>query len=175
MAKVIIYNIIRFVILLILQVTVLKNFGYYNIAVTYPYILIILLLPIGIPNLVLYVLAFLTGLCVDAFYDSIGIHASACVALAFFRIFFHNITIEVEERSSFNTPSWGSRGFKWYSTYILLGTFIHHLVLFLVESFSFSNILQTLLSVVLSSLMTCIVIFIISLLTYQKKTRILSN
>lgn len=174
MAKIIIFNIIRFVVLLVLQVAVLKNIGYYNLAVAFPYILIILLLPIGIPNLLLYTLAFLMGLSIDAFYDSIGIHASACVALAFFRIFFHKITIELDEQQSFNTPSWGIMGFKWYSTYVLLSILAHHIVLFFVEAFSLHNFGQTLLSILLSSVFTLIIIFVISLLTFHKKSRVIN-
>lgn len=174
MAKIIIFNIIRYVLLLIIQVALLKNIGYYNMAVAFPYILIIFLLPIGTPNFIVYILAFLTGLSVDAFYDSIGIHAAACVALAFFRIFFHNITIELDDQASFNTPSWGNMGFKWYSTYILFGVLIHHFILFLIEAFSFSNFIQTLLSTVLSSLFTILIVLVISLLTYHKKTRIIN-
>lgn len=174
MGKIFIFNIIRFIVLLIVQVAILKNIGYYNLAVAFPYILIVLLLPIGIPNLFLFILAFLTGLTIDAFYDSIGIHAAACVVLALFRIFFHKITIELDEQQSFNTPSWGNMGFKWYSTYVLFGTLIHHIVLFFIESFSFQNILQTLISIVLSSACTLLMIFVISLLTYQKKSRIIN-
>lgn len=174
MAKIIIYNILRFVVLLILQVAVLKNIGYYNMAVAFPYILIILLLPIGVPNLLIYILTFMTGLSIDAFYDSIGIHAAACVALAFFRIFFHKITIELDEQHSLNTPSWGVMGFKWYSTYISLGILVHHICLFLVEVFSFDNFIQTLLSVAFSSIFTLIIIFTISLLTYSKKSRVIN-
>ncbi|NGM73819.1 rod shape-determining protein MreD [Sphingobacterium sp. SGL-16] len=174
MGRIIIFNIIRFLVLLILQVAVLKNIGYYNIAVAFPYILIILLLPIGLPNLLLYTLAFLTGLSIDAFYDSIGIHAAACVAVAYFRIFFHKITIELDEQESFNTPSWGNMGFKWYSTYIVLSVLIHHVVLFFVEAFSFYNFIHTLLSIALSGVFTLILIFVISLLTYHKKSRVIN-
>ncbi|MCA5004690.1 rod shape-determining protein MreD [Sphingobacterium bovistauri] len=174
MAKIVIFNIIRFLALILLQVAVLKNIGYYNIAVAFPYILIVLLLPVGTPNIVLYILAFLTGLSIDAFYDSIGIHTAACVALAFFRIFFHKITIELDEQESFNTPSWGNMGFKWFSTYILLGTLVHHFFLFLVETFSLQNFIQTLISIVLSCLCTLVIIFVISLLTYHKKSRIIN-
>lgn len=172
MASVFVFNIIRFVILIILQVVIFKNIGYYNIATPFPYILIILLLPTGISNFVLFSLAFLTGLTVDAFYDSIGIHATACVALAWFRIFFHRITLEVEEQDSLNTPSWGNMGFRWFSTYLLFGTFIHHLILFFVEVFSFQNILYTLASAFFSSLFTIVVILIISLITYNRKSRL---
>lgn len=171
MAKIVVFNIIRFLVLVLIQVAVLKNMGYYNLAVAFPYILIILLLPIGISNLSLFTLAFLTGLTIDAFYDSIGIHAASCVALAYFRIFFHKITIELDEQASFNTPSWGIMGFKWYVTYISLSILIHHIVLFFVEAFSFNNFIQTLLSIALSSAFTLVLIFVISLLTYHKKSR----
>src|SRR5690606_23458249 len=140
----------------------------------FPYILIVLLLPIGIPNILLYVLAFLTGLSIDAFYDSIGIHAAACVALAFFRIFFHKITIELDEQKSFITPSWGNMGFKWYSTYITLSILVHHIVLFFVEAFSFHNFIHTLISIALSAVFTFVLIVVISLLTYHKKSRIIN-
>lgn len=175
MAKIIIYNIIRFILLVALQVALLKNIGYYNIATPFPYILAILLLPLGIPNFLLYLLAFLTGLTVDAFYDTMGVHAAACVALAYFRIFFLNITLEVDQRDSFITPTWGNMKFKWYSTYIVLATLVQHLILFIIEVFSFQNILQTLFSALLSSVFTICIIYVISLLTYSNKNKISNN
>jgi hypothetical protein len=172
MGRIIINNIIRFVILIVLQVALFKNMGYYNLATPFPYILFLFLLPIGIPNLLLYSIAFLTGLIVDSFYDTIGIHAAACVAFVWFRIFFHKITLEADVMNSFETPTWSEMGFKWYSTYILFGTLAHHLVLYLVEVFSFQNILYTLASVGLSSVFTIVVIFIIGVLTYKRKSRL---
>ncbi len=175
MAKIIIFNIIRFILLVILQVALLKNVSYYNIATPFPYILCILLLPLGISNLTLFTLAFLTGITIDAFYDSVGVHAAACVALAYFRIFFLNITLEVDQRDSFQTPSWGNMKFKWYSTYILLATLVQHIVLFTIEIFSFENILQTLIRALLSTIFTIAIIFVISLLTYSGKNKIPNN
>jgi len=175
MAKNIISNIARFFLLVIFQVALLKNIGYYNLAIPLPYILFILLLPLGIPNLLLYVLAFITGLTIDAFYDTIGVHAAACVALAYFRISFLNITLEVDQRDSFQTPSWGNMKFTWFSSYVVLATLVQHLVLFIVEVFSFQNILQTLASALLSSVFTIAIIFVISLVTYSGKNKLTSN
>ena len=174
MAKIIIINIVRFFLLIFLQVTLLKNIGFYNIATPFPYILFILLLPIGIPNLTLYILAFLTGLTIDAFYDSMGVHASACVVLAFFRILFINITVDKDHKESFITPSWGNMKFKWFITYILLATLIQHIALFFIEVFSTQNILNTLLSIILSTIFTTIIILIIGLLTYSNKNKLTS-
>ena len=174
MAKIIIINFIRFTLLFVLQVAVLKNIGYYNIAVAFPYILAILLLPIGISNFTVYLVAFVMGLTIDAFYDSVGIHSAACVALAWFRIFFHNITLEADDQNSFLTPDWSNRGFKWFITYVLFATIVHHFILFIIEVFSFNNLHQTLGSALLSSVCTILIIFIISLLTYKKKTRLVN-
>src|SRR5690606_3811192 len=115
------------------QVVLSKTIGYYNLATPFPHILFIFLLPISTPNFILYVIAFLTGLTVDAFYDSLGVHAAACVALVWFRTFFCNITLDVDAQNSFETPSLGIMGNKWFFSYISIGTLIHHLVLLHVE------------------------------------------
>lgn len=175
MGRIILYNIIRFVALIALQVVLFKNIGYYNLATPFCYILIIFLLPINIPNFILYLLAFATGLCVDAFYDSIGVHAAACVALAWFRIFFYKITLDVDAQNSFETPSLGNMGSKWFLSYIAIGTLVHHIVLFHVEYFSFSNYFSTLFSILLSSIFTILLILLISLLVYKRKSRLLGN
>lgn len=172
MGKVIIVNTVRFVVMILLQVALFKNIGYYNVATAYPYIFFIFLLPIGLPNFLLFLIAFLTGLTVDAFYDSVGVHAAACVSLALFRILFHKITIEVEMKESFNTPSLGIMGFKWFLSYVFFGTFVHHLFLFLIETFTFSNFLYTLASTIFSTVFTTCILLLMSLLVYKRKSRI---
>lgn len=172
MGKTVIYNVVRFLILVLLQAALFKNIGYYNLTPPFPYILFIFLLPIGLPNLLLYLIAFITGLSIDAFYDTLGIHAAACVALALFRILFHKVTLEVDMKDSFNTPTLAIMGAKWYLSYIFFGTITHHLTLFLIEIFSFNNFLYTLASIVLSSIFTVLLILLITLLFYKRKTRI---
>lgn len=172
MGRIIIYNFIRFAVVVLLQVALFKNMGYYNIATPFPYLFFLFLLPIGIPNLLLFLICFTTGLTIDAFYDSIGVHAAACVALALFRIFFYRITLEVEVRDSFNTPSLGEMGTKWFFPYVLIGTLIHHATLYLIEAFSFTNMLYTLASIILSSIFTVLIMLLMSLLVYRKKSRV---
>jgi|SRR5690606_12764490 len=174
MGKTLISNIIRFTTLLLLQVALFKNIGYYNVVAAFPYILFIFLLPIGLPNILLFLIAFITGLTVDAFYDSIGVHAAACTALALFRVFFHKITLEVDIKDSFNTPSIGEMGTKWFLSYVFFGSLVHHLFLFMIETFSFSNFLNTAASIILSSIFTVSILLLISLLIYKRKSRISS-
>lgn len=172
MGRVIVHNLIRFVVLIVLQVVLFKNIGYYNLAIPFVYVLIIFLLPLGLPNFMLYLCAFATGLTVDAFYDSLGIHAAACVALAWFRILFVQVTLDVEVRQSFRAPTWGDLGAKWYLSYISLGVLFHHTVLFAIEASSFQNILNTLISILLSTVFSISLVLLASLLMYRRKSRL---
>src|SRR4051794_23876298 len=117
-SKLIISNVVRWFILLLAQVLLLRNMSFYNLATPFVYILFLLLLPFGIPNLLLYIIAFLTGLTMDAFYDTAGVHAAACVALAFVRIMFISVTIS---RDNFDEPgpTLGNMGFRWFILYAI--------------------------------------------------------
>lgn len=172
MGRVIIHNLLRFLAFIVLQIVLFKNIGYYNLAIPFPYVLIIFLLPLGISNFTLYLCAFITGITVDAFYDSLGIHAAACVALAWFRILFTQVTLEVEVRQSFRAPTWGDLGAKWYLSYISLGVLFHHITLFIIEVFSFQNILYTLISILFSTIFTISLVLLASLLIYRRKSRL---
>lgn len=75
-------------------------------------------------------------------------------------------------KESFNTPALGAMGTKWFLSYVFFGTLIHHLTLFLLETFSFSNFFYTLASIILSSIFTVCIILLMSLLVYKRKSRI---
>ncbi|MFC3197350.1 rod shape-determining protein MreD [Parapedobacter deserti] len=171
MAKILTYNIARFIVLLMLQVFLFKNIGYYNLATPYPYILFVLLLPVGIPNVILYSLAFMTGITVDAFYDTLGVNAAACVALAFGRIALIRVSLQTDNYESYMTPLWGTVPFRWYFVYVSLLTLFHHTVLFLVETFTFHQFHYTLIRILLSCIFTVVIILLFSLLFYRKKQR----
>lgn len=80
---------LRFVLLLLFQVLVLKQIPFGPIgsiwADPFVYPLFIMLLPVKTAKELLLILAFGFGLLVDAFYDSWGVHASALVFMAFLR------------------------------------------------------------------------------------------
>ncbi|PPL02115.1 rod shape-determining protein MreD [Parapedobacter indicus] len=171
MAKIFVYNAVRFLVLVILQVFLFKNIGYYNLATPFPYILFILLLPVGIPNFLLYCIAFSTGITVDAFYDTLGVNAAACVALAWARIIFVRITLQTDHYESYLTPLWGNVPFRWYFLYVSVITLFHHAVLFMMETFSFHQFHYTVVRVLLSCIFTVVIILLFSLLFYRKKQR----
>ena len=128
MGKVLIINIIRFIVLIATQVFLLKNIGYYNLSIPYLYILFILLLPFEIPNFLLFILAFFTGLTIDVFYDTLGLNAAACTVLAFVRIVFINLTVQRDGFDNEPDPSLGLMGFRWFIFYAVILTFFLSLI-----------------------------------------------
>src|SRR5690606_38120588 len=138
--------------------------GYYNLATPFPYILFILLLPIGTPNFILYCLAFIIGITVDAFYDTLGVNAAACVALAWGRILFVRVSLQTDHYENYLTPMWGVVPFGWYFVYVSALTLFHHTVLFMVETFSFHQFHYTLIRIFLSCIFTVTIILLFSLL-----------
>jgi hypothetical protein len=171
MIKVLVNNALRFLVLVVMQVFLFKNMGYYNLINPYPYVLFLLLLPFGIPNALLFAIAFFTGLTVDMFYDTLGVNAAASVTLALARISFLNITLEAENHDKMGTPLLGEVAFKWFLPYVVISTFTHHLVLYLLATFTFRQFHLTLFSTILSCIFTVLIILIFSLLFYKKKKR----
>lgn len=171
MSKAVIVNLLRFILLVFIQVFLLKNATLYNLSTPYLYILFILLLPFEIPNFLLFALAFILGLTVDAFYDTPGLHAAACVLLAFVRIQFINITVQKDGFDNEPEPTVSVMGFRWFFTYSVVLTLFHHFFLFNLEVFRFSEIQYTLTRVVLSSIFTVFLMLISGLIFYRSRER----
>jgi rod shape-determining protein MreD len=171
MIRTLLINLLRFVVLVFLQVFLLKNISLYDLATPYPYILFILLLPFETPNMVLYILAFILGINIDAFYDTPGLHAASCVLLAFVRILFISITVQKEGFDNEPEPTLGIMGFRWFFMYALILTLIHHFFLFNLEVFRVSELQYTLSRFLLSSLFSVFLMLISGLLFFRRKER----
>jgi rod shape-determining protein MreD len=163
--------VLRFIVLVFIQVFLLKNITLYNLSTPYFYILFILLLPFETPNVLLFVLAFVLGLTIDAFYDTPGLHAAACVVLAFVRILFISVTVQKEGFDNEPEPTLSIMGFRWFFSYALVLTLVHHFFLFNLEVFRLSDIQYTLMRFVLSSVFTVFLILVSGLLFYRRKER----
>ena len=171
MGRALIANTLRFILLIATQVFLLKNTGYYNLSIPYLYILFILLLPFGIPNWLLFFLAFAAGIAVDIFYDTLGLHALACIVLAFVRIIFISVTVQRDGFDNEPEPRLGIMGFRWFVFYAIILAFFHHLVLFTFETFRISELPETLLRVLLSTILSTFLILVTEFVFYRKKVR----
>jgi hypothetical protein len=171
MSRVIFANLFRFLVLVFIQVFLLKNIGYYNLASPFLYILFILLLPFDIPNWLLFLLSFILGITVDTFYDTLGINAAASTVVALVRILFINVTVQREGFENEPEPRLGIMGFRWFFFYALLLTLFHHFTLFLLEAFSLKNLNYTFIRIGLSSSLTLLLILVSEFIFFRKKER----
>lgn len=171
MSRTIFINLVRFIVLVFIQVFLLKNITVYNLSTPFLYILFILLLPFEIPNPLLFLLAFILGITVDAFYDTPGLHAAACSVLALVRILFISITVQKDGFDNEPEPTLSIMGFRWFFTYAAVLTLFHHFFLFLFEAFSFSELGFVLGRLILSSIFTVFLILLSGLLFFRRKER----
>ncbi len=149
-----------FVMLVILQVFIFNNVylgGYLNPQV---YVFFILVLPVFLTGYVLLLAAFVLGMVMDVFSDSLAIHAFACVIMAFFRpavirLFAGNLEQETTESPSFK--SFGAFSLMMYGFVLIL---IHHLSLFLMEIFRFDEFILTFKRALLSTGLTLVFIML---------------
>ncbi len=169
MNKRLIGNIVRFVLLVLAQVYIFNKIqvsGYINPQV---YILFILMLPYEIAGFWLLTLAFLTGLSVDFFMHTPGMHAAASVFLAFLRPGTIRLVGKKDDLEPLQYPNVRDSGTGWFLAYTLILVFMHHLFLFYLEVFRLSEIFQTLLKVLINTALTTLVILMIQYLFFSRK------
>lgn len=150
--------------LILLQVLIIQNIRLGAYIILFPYILFILLLPFETPKLLVLLLAFITGLTVDIFYDTAGIHAAACTLIGFSRYYVLRLLSPREGYDPGLSPTIQSMGPVWFITYASIIIVIHHLCFFYLEIFRFSEFFKTLLRVLLSSIGTFCLVYVIQFL-----------
>ena len=153
-------NIIRFTVLILVQVLILNHIQLSGFINPFVYVLIILTLPVKISRILLLTSAFFTGIIIDLFMNTGGMHAAATVCMAFFRPFILNSIAPRDGYEIDEKPSISKLGLSWFLSYSSILVLIHHLTLFYLESFQFGNFFITLLRVFISSLFTLLVILI---------------
>jgi hypothetical protein len=169
-------NIIRLILFILLQVFVLNEVPpLHQYIMPYVYFLFILWLPFNISRGGLLLVSFITGIFLDFFTKTPGLHAAACVLIGYIRPFLINLLLP-QQGVDFNyrEPSVSSLGFSQYATYVALLTLFHHTWLFLIQSFQFGNLLYIILKIIGSTLVTMLLITIIEII-FIRKQKFLTN
>jgi hypothetical protein len=162
-SEVLLRNILRSIGILILQVLVIKQMafgfeGFGDFAV-FLYPIILMLMPVSTLPAIALLCAFFIGIVLDVFYDSMGVHAGACVFTAYFRIFLLNI---MEPRGGYSNDSAGKRtmGLAWFLQYSAILLFAHLFVYFALDMFAFRYMGQIFLRALASLSVSMILIII---------------
>jgi hypothetical protein len=169
-------NIFRLAIFILVQVYVLDKIPHlHRYVVPYLYFLFILWLPFNITRIGLLLVGFVTGLTLDYFTLTPGLHAAACVLIAYARPFIINVLIP-KDTTEFNyrEPSPSGMGWAPYSVYVLILTLLHHTYLTLLEWIQFGTFLNFLIKVAATTGISLLLIFTAELL-FPRKLKFRTN
>lgn len=169
-------NIFRLFIFIVVQVYVLDKLPpLHRFVIPILYYLFILWLPFSLNRLSLLLIAFVTGLTLDYFTQTPGLHAAACVLIAYVRPFIISILMP-KDTAEFNyrEPSPRAMGWAPYSVYVFILTVLHHTYLTLLEWLQFGTFLDFIIKVLSTTGISLLLIFTVELL-FPRKLKFRTN
>ncbi len=114
--------------------------------------------------------AFIFGLTLDYFLHTPGLHAAACVLVAYVRPFLVNMLIRQEgDEQNYASPSIVSMGWAPYFMMVFILTLLHHSYLVFLEWMQFGTFLYFLGKVLATTGVSMLLILITELLFFRKE------
>ena len=153
---------LRFVILILAQSLIFNKFDFLGVYDPYISVIFILIFPIKISRISFLIISFFFGLALDYFSNSLGLNATAFITIAYLKPSIMNFVF-----GNFYDPH-GVKMIKNYiveSTiyqkilYVLIIIFIHHFVMFSLESFAINQLIIILQKTIYSSFLSLIFCF----------------
>ena len=162
-------HLFSFFLYLALQVLVMKNVVLFHTAFCFIYVAYLLTLPVDVNPLFLMGLGFVMGFTIDIFYDSLGMHAFACVFIMYVRSYWLKLVTPQGGYDSNAVPVMAMNGVQWFLIYIVPLVFLHHILLFFVEAGGFGLFWFTVWKAVASTLLTTVLIVIFQFLFGERR------
>ncbi|AVM52715.1 rod shape-determining protein MreD [Bacteroides zoogleoformans] len=147
------YKIGWFIGLVLLQVLILNNVHIMGYATPFLYIYLILKFESDASRNELMLWAFFLGLTVDVFSDTPGMNAAASVLLAFLRPIVFRLFVPRDTLDGI-VPAVHTMGISPFLKYLVVGVFVHHGMLLVVEFFSLAYIGTLLVRIAVSTILT---------------------
>jgi len=159
-----------FCLFMAIQILIFLHFSLFQgTALCFVYIAFLLILPYDISNISLILIGFFSGLFVDMFYNTGGIHAAATVLIAFLRPYIINTLTPRGGYEEGVELSVASLGFRWFATYAIILIFIHHFMLFIIWLLGFGDVLLVLSKTIASSVFTLVIVLLFQYLIFSPK------
>ncbi len=159
-------NIVRLAVFILIQVYVLNKIPHLHQYITpYIYYLFILWLPFSVSRMGLLFIGFLTGIILDYFTMTPGLHAAACVLIAYVRPFVINV-LTPKDTSGFTYREPSPKAMQWtpYMVYVFILTLLHHGYMLLLEWLDFGRFLDFIIKVISTTGISMLLIFTVELL-----------
>ena len=169
-------NIIRICLFIFIQVYVLNKIPHLHRFISpYIYFLPLLWLPFAVSRVGLMLIGFLTGLALDYFMNTPGLHAAAALLIMYVRPFLVNI-LTPRDTAEFNYKEPSPKAMQWtpYAVYVFVLTLLHHTYMVFLEWLSFGSFLNFLIKVVATTAISMLLIFTVELL-FPRKMKFRTN
>lgn len=169
-------NIIRFAVFILVQVYILNRIPHLHRFISpYIYFLFILWLPFSVSRQWLLVIGFFTGLTLDYFTVTPGLHAAACLLIAYVRpIMIALLTPKDSSEFNYREPSPKSMQWTPYIVYVVVLTLLHHTYMVFLEWLSTGNFLDFIIKVIATTGISLLLILTVELL-FPRKLKFRTN
>ncbi len=152
--KEIIRGILIWLFYVLLHIFVTRYLVLFDYAFCFFYVGAILFMPYDINQIALLFIAFSTGLIIDSFGNTLGLHTATLVLLAYIRPFIIQNQLEQIITEARTHISLQNLGFANFIKYVVILVLVHHSVLLLIGAGTFSMFPITILKIVCSMVFT---------------------
>ena len=166
-----ILRLVGLIFLILFQVLVLNKLNVSTYIHPYVYPMFIILLPFETPRWLILPLAFAVGFSIDMFNNTAGMHAAACVFIAFARPWLIKRYTPITGYEIVNAPSLSELGVVWFALFTLTVIFIHHSIYYFLQVFWMNDVGYLLLKIFLSTLVSTLLIVIFAFLFAKRKVK----
>jgi rod shape-determining protein MreD len=166
-----ILRLVGLIFLILFQVLVLNKLNVSTYIHPYVYPMFIILLPFETPRWLILPLAFVVGFSIDMFNNTAGMHAAACVFIAYARPWLIKRYTPITGYENVNAPSLSELGVVWFALFTLTVIFIHHSIYYFLQVFWMNDVGYLLLKIFLSTLVSTLLIVIFAFLFAKRKVK----
>ena len=151
------------ILLLFLQVLLFDNLHWLGLVHPFIYIWAIILLPIELPRWAQMLIGATVGMVMDLFTHAPGIHMAGCVMIAYLRpLLVAGVVQDIDRLKGAVTSDTIGMG-NWMRILAILVA-VHHIIVFMLEAFTFAHFGFTLLQIILSGVFSYTLILMLEYL-----------
>lgn len=150
-------QIVRLLVVVLLQILLFDHLQIAGWGLPMVYVIFLMNLPIQIPRWIEMLLGAIVGLVFDLWNSSLGVNMAACIAFSFLRpVLLSNLVQDIERVKG--EICGRTIGKIEYVKCLIILTMVHHLLVFALEAWSWSNWWMVLIQTLISSVLTIAII-----------------
>jgi rod shape-determining protein MreD len=146
----------------------MNNIHLFKLVTPFIYIYVFLKFPVDMTRSSVIFMSFLLGFAIDIFSNTFGMHAAACSFAGFIRRPLLERFVDIKDLPEGSIPSYKLFGFGKFIRYVFILTVLHHVALFVVESFTFFQPLMMIVRMTSAIFLSSLLILITEAFNFEK-------